>query len=220
MSNRWKTWLHAHTGCTHALGRRDDGVERDFQSGYGPEVPTGHQAGVLRPGQIVDRVTYNKIVQASIDDVFKIKDHQVPTWNWDWALYDMYMDDLVKALPQTLFKLSEDKPMDPPRRELLKVYCIPRGGLILGALIDERHPGRLEFVSDPNIADVILDDVVDTGKTIESMTKPVYCLVKKPWARTKPAYAAVATMSWVTFPYEFNADKSGYTFKDGQWIKT
>ena len=55
----------------------------------------------------------------------------------------------------------------PTRSDGLKlcVYGVPRGGTIVAGVLCSLHPGRFTFWVVPETADVIIDDIVDSGAT-------------------------------------------------------
>lgn len=77
------------------------------------------------------------------------------------------------------------------------VYGVPRGGWPVALLLREQMVGRLDLVGSATAADVIVDDVRDSGRTearYAGLGKPFLTLVDKreePWRNR-----------WVVFPWE------------------
>lgn len=94
--------------------------------------------------------------------------------------------------------------------ESIKLFGVPRGGAVVASILDsrsrlwvtaglDRSRIRLEQVFDPEHADVIVDDIVDSGKTRESWKDrypnlPFHSLVEK---------QAGCTL-WYVFPWEYS----------------
>jgi len=88
----------------------------------------------------------------------------------------------------------------------VQVYGVPRGGAVLASLLDVNHSGITQ-VFNPHDADVIVDDLVDSGHTMEKWSKqypgtPFEVLI------TKEAGSPYAG-EWIEFPWE-----SGTTDRD------
>ncbi len=78
------------------------------------------------------------------------------------------------------------------------VYAVPRGG-IPAALAVAAHTA-IELVEDPIDADLFIDDLIDSGRTMERLReqfpkKPFFALIDK---RSDPLYAK----QWIVFPWE------------------
>lgn len=86
----------------------------------------------------------------------------------------------------------------------LKVYPIPRGGIpVAYALLPYVHS---EIVDDPAVADIFVDDLIDSGRTRDRFMeaypgKEFFALIDKTDARTP-----IHLTSWVVFPWEVTAD--------------
>ena len=85
-----------------------------------------------------------------------------------------------------------------------KVYGIPRGGAYVAAML----ASECILVGRPEDADVMVDDIIDSGVTRDANTsvhkKPYYALVDK------QTDARDATMPWVNFPWDAsNGDEHG-----------
>lgn len=80
-----------------------------------------------------------------------------------------------------------------------KIYCIPRGGVFAGYAL-KNHYKNITLVSTPAEAEFFLDDLIDSGSTMERYCDeypgiPFYALFDK---RVQPQYKD----SWLTFPWE------------------
>jgi len=83
--------------------------------------------------------------------------------------------------------------------DVIRIYGVPRGG-ISAALLVLREIVLLRklpiMVEDPNVADVIIDDIIDSGKTKAKFANKVFfALVDKQNSYDK-------NMGWVVFPWE------------------
>lgn len=100
-----------------------------------------------------------------------------------------------------------------------KMVCgIPRGGLSLAVYMSYNLNMKLKENDANHVLDVsvyteeeckkilIVDDLVDTGKTILdnelNLFFDVACLYKKPWSKYQPTYFVEETDLWIVFPYE------------------
>lgn len=83
--------------------------------------------------------------------------------------------------------------MDQNTPKALKVYGIPRGGAVLAGILEAKF--GCVAMDDPNKADVIVDDIVDSGATKDryekTFKKPVWALIQKE-----------AKTDWFVFPWE------------------
>jgi len=85
--------------------------------------------------------------------------------------------------------------------EVIKIFGVPRGGVPV-ALALSGYFG-FSIVDDPDEADIIVDDIIDSGATAEQYShyqKPFYALIDK----TQPD----AFSEWVIFPWEDSANSS------------
>ena len=77
-----------------------------------------------------------------------------------------------------------------------QIYGIPRGGAICAGLMFQRG---WDISDSPYYADVLIDDIIDSGSTRDSYTRlhpnrPFFALIDKPKANL--------TGTWVKFPWE------------------
>lgn len=80
----------------------------------------------------------------------------------------------------------------------VKVFAVPRGGVAAAYAVAKHLP--LELVDNPADAEVFIDDLIDSGATMDRYAlhypgKPFLALIDK---RTDPAYGK----KWVVFPWE------------------
>lgn len=90
---------------------------------------------------------------------------------------------------------------------LLSVYPVPRGGVPAAYALQTAlylQAVKVRFVADPNDADIIVDDLVDSGATRQRFTalypdKPFYALVDK--TNLRPSQEKYR-LPWLVFPWE------------------
>lgn len=83
----------------------------------------------------------------------------------------------------------------------LKVYPVPKGGMCLAAYLQ-----NATVVDDPESADVILDDIIDSGATrsrYDHLGAHFFAPIDK--------QGADAHLGWVVFPWEMRSEESGPT---------
>ncbi len=86
--------------------------------------------------------------------------------------------------------------------EIINVYGIPRGGVYVALIWKACLPSRIKIVSDPNIADIIVDDIIDSGATAKKYTDAYQkCVV--------PAVSREEHPGWVVFPWEAMQNEQG-----------
>lgn len=88
----------------------------------------------------------------------------------------------------------------------IKVYGIPRGGVCASYLLSSIY-SQLLIVDEPEKADLLIDDIIDSGKTLWTWVnnfprKPFYCLIDK--TNPKDSYYN----RWVVFPWEGDVESS------------
>lgn len=88
-------------------------------------------------------------------------------------------------------------------REGAHIYGVPRGGIPAALMVMGWRPGAFHLVEDPQSADVIVDDIIDSGRTRDRFPGKVFhALVDK---QMEPEYQG----KWVTFFWERMAAESG-----------
>lgn len=83
----------------------------------------------------------------------------------------------------------------------IRLYGVPRGGIHAAAAV-ARHIPKAKLVSDPALADTIIDDIVDSGRTRQRMNT-LYPLL--PFHALYKAKRGV----WLVFPWEAMSDELG-----------
>lgn len=104
------------------------------------------------------------------------------------------VEDLCLALGDTLYgmgALDNSKPG--------KIYPIPRGGVPAAYALASQF--NLDVVDDPKLADFFVDDIIDTGTTMEKWCdkypgKPFLALIDKTFRSSE------FRNTWVVFPWE------------------
>ena len=87
-----------------------------------------------------------------------------------------------------------------------KVYAIPRGGVPAAWIIAQKH-GLLTLVDNPVDADIFIDDIIDSGATMEKWCddypeRPFFALIDQ------EAKKKLFNDEWIVFPWE-NGVESG-----------
>jgi GTP cyclohydrolase I len=92
-----------------------------------------------------------------------------------------------------------------PDQFVVKAYPVPRGGIHALALVREAtrscsRPFKIEVVESLEEADVVVDDIIDSGATMERFSsKPFYALIDK----------RVGESRWWVFPWERMSNEDG-----------
>lgn len=91
----------------------------------------------------------------------------------------------------------------------LKAYAVPRGGVPAALAVAGQYTAGMELVPSPEMADIFLDDIIDSGETREQYAtkypgKPFYALIDK---KGLPDDHALKT-AWVVFPWEGTSESS------------
>lgn len=84
-----------------------------------------------------------------------------------------------------------------------RVYGVPRGGAIVAGLLEARYPETWEVATTPGSADVVVDDIIDSGATLKRHRQygiPMRALVDKLGESND------AKLGWVVFPWEERDD--------------
>lgn len=86
----------------------------------------------------------------------------------------------------------------------LRAYPVPRGGIGAALAILPFTDGKLVLVDTPEQADIFIDDLIDSGATMERLCdqypgKPFFALVNK---KTDPKFN-----DWIVFPWEVKDGK-------------
>lgn len=104
-------------------------------------------------------------------------------------------------------------------------YAPPRGGLIFQVLLSHcvgKYNSKINFVSGPTEGCLIIDDIADTGKTIDNALiaynlkredVTITCMFWHPQSTIKPDFFSfVKGDDWVVYPYEKIGEASGAVF--------
>jgi len=114
------------------------------------------------------------------------------------------IDLLVRSMSQRVL-------MNFARKNPIKVYAIPRGGIPVAYLL-RRYVDNISIVDHPDMADCFIDDLIDSGKTTEAYrkaygAKPFYTLFDKRDPNNK------FRGKWVVFPWEQGATDNHETIE-------
>ena len=83
----------------------------------------------------------------------------------------------------------------------LNIYGVPRGGVVAAYVVMAQSEAHIRVVDDPKQADVIIDDIIDSGNT-----KATYALQFP----NKPFMALYEDSNeWLVFPWEQNDEENG-----------
>jgi hypoxanthine phosphoribosyltransferase len=81
------------------------------------------------------------------------------------------------------------------------VYGVPRGGLVLAVALSHRL--LVPLLSEPRIGALWVDDIVDTGRTVDNSLKG---MTYAAWVNKRYDYEVISAQScgdeWVVFPWE------------------
>lgn len=110
------------------------------------------------------------------------------TWN---EIYKR-ADEVAYELCQTIDK-----------RPFIKLYGIPRGGIFVAQAIVARRPDKFELVTVPEHCHVLIDDIVDSGKTRDNYMSQY----KDKYFRS--LYEAKKENCWLVFPWETMTGETG-----------
>lgn len=85
------------------------------------------------------------------------------------------------------------------------VYGIPRGGLPIAVSLS--HKLNLPLLDEPTINTLVVDDISDTGKTLDEFTNAyeIATLFSTDWTIVKPKYWVREKENkedWIVFPWE------------------
>ncbi len=97
---------------------------------------------------------------------------------------------------------------------VLKVYGVPRGGVPVAYMLAGLAPDSFQLCDDPNLADVYVDDIIDSGSTAAK------------WSKAHPSKAFFAMIdklnvsgkqfkdAWIVFPWERGDEKETEGIED------
>lgn len=81
------------------------------------------------------------------------------------------------------------------------IWGVPRGGSIVAAIMSFHDCVLVAAITE---ADVVVDDIADSGRTLQELRSPTAALVVRSSACYKPTYwtAILNTSAYVLFPWE------------------
>jgi GTP cyclohydrolase I len=83
------------------------------------------------------------------------------------------------------------------------IYGIPKGGVMPATVLSERL--KLPLVDTPNINSLIVDDILDSGRTMAKYEFPMKCVLLNKNKKIKILSALqVKPTEWIQFPWEVN----------------
>lgn len=111
-----------------------------------------------------------------------------------------FTSNTVKTLAsEVAYKIDQD----PHLGDTIKVYAVPRGGVPAAYAVASESEKTFVFTSNPAEADVIIDDLIDSGSTmkrVEFFGKRFFALVdKRNWSHGD---------AWVVWPWEGDSTSS------------
>ncbi len=112
--------------------------------------------------------------------------------------------DEVKRLVEDLHeRIQLHAPIESP----VDVYGIPTGGSVVAAMLSSSFRGY-RLVDNIVSADVVVDDLVDSGRTARQVDGHIYfdALIRKPHSPKTLAPYALGVDDWVVFPWERSMD--------------
>ena len=106
-------------------------------------------------------------------------------------------------------------------KEFSGIYGIPRGGLCLAVALS--HKLKIELISEPLKNSLIVDDVYETGITLNSLKGTQGAMFFVLFSKVKPSWWNSLYTSekneWIVFPWEntfnSNSDREDYIKKRG-----
>lgn len=113
-----------------------------------------------------------------------------------WFLTWEDVTDWVRNLRSTIFNCFGEPTEEETALGPLHVYGVPRGGSIIAGLLAAIFPQDFAACGSPKGADVIVDDIVDSGRTKQCFAKhnaPFFSLID---------ISKDAPGLWVVFPWE------------------
>lgn len=110
--------------------------------------------------------------------------------------------DLIKGCEK--FAKQLPKWVKKPKSRKLRIYGIPKSGSIVAVELARIDPKNIEVIYSPEDADCFVDDILDTGRTMEvfesRFNKKVYALYGK--GKYTNCIVNVPATQWVEFPWE------------------
>ena len=105
--------------------------------------------------------------------------------------------------------------------EFSGIYGVPRGGLCLAVALS--HKLKINLISEPRKNSLIVDDVYETGITLNSFKEVEGAMFYVLFSKVKPTWWNSVFISeksnWIVFPWEnnlnINSDRNDYIKKRG-----
>ena len=105
--------------------------------------------------------------------------------------------------------------------EFSGIYGVPRGGLCLAVALS--HELEINLISEPKINSLIVDDVYETGITLNNFKNIEGAMFFVLFSKIKPIWWNTVNISkkkeWIVFPWEntidFHRDRNEYIKKRG-----
>lgn len=124
-------------------------------------------------------------------------------------------DDVQRAAERLVAKLYLH--FDPRHKGIIKLYGIPRGGVsALYVILASDHQGRMVACLDPATADVLVDDVIESGATKNKyFAMNGEALFAVLFAKRGPETGLMTGIeadrdAWLVFPWEAGAESSAH----------
>jgi len=84
------------------------------------------------------------------------------------------------------------------------IYAVPRGGLVLGVMLS--HAAKLPMLAAPCKDCIIIDDISDTGKTLEVFKEKNYLIATLMYHKQTTTMPDIFSLekkdNWIVFPWE------------------
>ena len=105
--------------------------------------------------------------------------------------------------------------------EFSGIYGVPRGGLCLAVALS--HKLKIKLISEPTKNSLIVDDVYETGITLNTFKDIEGAMFFVIFSKIKPSWWNTVHISeksnWIVFPWEntlnFQSDRNDYIIKRG-----
>lgn len=127
----------------------------------------------------------------------KIREHSIRYLTWEDVFYKA--EQLGNKI---INKWDENSLLKEDRK--IKIYGIPRGGNHVAILFRSIFPNEFCIASNPEDADLLVDDIFDTGETAK-----VWCSRYK--KKIVVLYKSIEESTWLVFPWEAIQDETAPT---------
>ncbi len=119
--------------------------------------------------------------------------------------------ELARALSYGIHQYAANINLDDSKR--LKAYAVPRGGVPVAYMVGSIPNNCIELVDTPEAADIFIDDLIDSGATLERYCdaypdKPFFALIDKRDPSTS------FFRKWVVFPWEVDDQNNNHSMTD------